>query len=64
MPDDLCLGARGFLAIGAPSAASFFGGMVVEGKRRSCNCGGRMAASPNFGGQNASMRRNLEGKRN
>ncbi|KAK1645294.1 hypothetical protein QYE76_063099 [Lolium multiflorum] len=42
MPGDLSFGARGFLAFGAPSAESFFGDMVVEGKRRSCNCG-RMA---------------------
>jgi hypothetical protein len=32
--------ARGFLALGAPSLAILFGGMVVEEKRRSCNCGG------------------------
>ena len=39
-PGGLCFGARGFLAFGMPSMASFFGGMVVEGKRRICNCGG------------------------
>jgi hypothetical protein len=36
----LSLGAHGFLAFGAPSSAILFGGMVVEEKRRSCNCGG------------------------
>jgi hypothetical protein len=35
----LSLGAHGFLAFGAPSSAILFGGMVVEEKRRSCNCG-------------------------
>jgi hypothetical protein len=50
MPGGLCLGARGFLAVGA----SFFGGMVVEGKRRSCYYRGRrMAVAQNFGGENA-----------
>jgi hypothetical protein len=34
------LGARGFLAFGAPSSAILFGGMVVKEKRRSCYCGG------------------------
>jgi hypothetical protein len=34
------LGARGFLAFGAPLSAILFGGMVVEEKRRICNCGG------------------------
>jgi hypothetical protein len=36
----LSFGARGFLAFGAPSSVIFFGGMVVEEKKRSCNCGG------------------------
>jgi hypothetical protein len=40
MPGGLSLGARGFLAYGAPSSAILFGGMVVGEKRRSCNCGG------------------------
>jgi hypothetical protein len=40
IPGGLSLGARGFLAFGAPSSAILFGGMVVEEKRRSCNCGG------------------------
>jgi hypothetical protein len=40
MSDGLSLGARGFLAFGAPSSAILFGGMVVDEKRRSCNCGG------------------------
>jgi hypothetical protein len=40
IPVGLSLGARGFLAFGAPSPAILFGGMVVEEKRRSCNCGG------------------------
>jgi hypothetical protein len=35
----LSLGARGFLAFGALSSAILFGGMVVEEKRRSYNCG-------------------------
>jgi hypothetical protein len=30
----------GFLAFGVPSSAILFGGMVVDEKRRSCNCGG------------------------
>jgi hypothetical protein len=38
-PGGLSFGARGFLAFGVPSSAIFFGGMVVEEKRRSCNCG-------------------------
>jgi hypothetical protein len=36
-PGGLSFGARGFLPFGAPSPAIFFGGMVVEEKRRSCN---------------------------
>jgi hypothetical protein len=40
IPGGLSLGARDFLAFGAPSLAILFGGMVVEEKRRSCNCGG------------------------
>jgi hypothetical protein len=39
-PDGLSFGTHGFLAFGAPSSAIFFGGMVVEEKRRSCNCEG------------------------
>jgi hypothetical protein len=39
IPGGLSLGARGFLAFGASSSAILFGGMVVEEKRRSCNCG-------------------------
>jgi hypothetical protein len=38
-PGGLSFGARGFLAFGVLSSAIFFGGMVVEEKRRSCNCG-------------------------
>jgi hypothetical protein len=38
-PCGLYFGAGGFLAFGAPSSAIFFGCMVVEGKRRNCNCG-------------------------
>jgi hypothetical protein len=59
-PGGLSFGARGFLAFGAPSSAIFFGGMVVEGERRSCNCGG-MA---DFGRENGYMRRILEEKQN
>jgi hypothetical protein len=40
IPGGLSLGARGFLAFGAPSSVILFGGMVVEEKRRSCSCGG------------------------
>jgi hypothetical protein len=40
IPGGLSLGARGFLDFGASSSAILFGGMVVEEKRRSCNCGG------------------------
>jgi hypothetical protein len=40
IPGGLSLGARGLLAFGVPSSAILFGGMVVEEKRRSCNCGG------------------------
>jgi hypothetical protein len=54
IPGGLSLGARGFLALGAPSLAILFGGMVVEEKRRSCNCG-------DFGGENGYMRCILEG---
>jgi hypothetical protein len=39
-PGSLSFGACDFLAFGAPSSPIFFGGMVVEEKRRSCNCGG------------------------
>jgi hypothetical protein len=38
-PGGFSFGACGFLAFGAPSSAIFFGDMVVEGKRWSCNCG-------------------------
>jgi hypothetical protein len=34
-----------------PSSAIFFGGMVVEGERRSCNCGGMAVAPLKFGGE-------------
>jgi hypothetical protein len=41
MPGGLSLGpAHGFLAFGVPSSVILFGGMVVEEKSRSCNCGG------------------------
>jgi hypothetical protein len=53
----LSFSACGFLAFGASSSAIFFGGMVVEGERRSCNYGG-MA---DFGGENEYMRCILEG---
>jgi hypothetical protein len=56
IPDGLSLGARGFLAFGASSSAILFGGMVVEKKRRSCNCGG-------FWRGNGYMRRILEGNK-
>jgi hypothetical protein len=59
-PGDLSFGARGFLAFDAPSSAIFFGGMVVEGERRSCNYGGM----EEFSGENGYMRRILEGKQN
>jgi hypothetical protein len=49
------LGARGFLAFGASSSAILFGGMVVEEKRRSCNCGGfrrgKWVYAVHFGGK-------------
>jgi hypothetical protein len=55
MPGGLSLGARGFLAFGAPSSAILFGGMVVEEKRRSCNCGGlrrgKWVYAAHFGGK-------------
>jgi hypothetical protein len=55
MPGGLSLGARGFLAFGAPSPAILFGGMVVEEKRRSCNCGGfrrgKWVYATHFGGK-------------
>jgi hypothetical protein len=38
-PVGLSFGARGFLPFDALSSRIFFGGMVVEEKRRSCNCG-------------------------
>jgi hypothetical protein len=58
-PASLSFGARGFLAFGAPSSAISFGGMVVEGERRSCHYGGMVE----FGGENGHMRHILEGKR-
>jgi hypothetical protein len=39
-PSGLSFGARGFLPFGAPLSTILFGGMVVEEKRRSYNCGG------------------------
>jgi hypothetical protein len=54
IPGGLSLGALGFLTFGAPLLAILFGGMVVEEKRRSYNCG-------YFGGENGYMRRILEG---
>jgi hypothetical protein len=39
MPSGLSLGARGFLVFYAPLSAILFGGMVVEEKWKSCNCG-------------------------
>jgi hypothetical protein len=55
MPGGLSLVARGFLAFGAPSSAILFGGMVVEEKRRSCNCGGfrrvKCVYAAHFGGK-------------
>jgi hypothetical protein len=55
MPDGLSLGARGFLAFGAPSSAILFGGMVVGEKMRSCNCGGfwwgKWVYAAHFGGK-------------
>jgi hypothetical protein len=55
IPSGLSFGARGFLAFGAPSSAIFFGGMVVEEKRRSCNCGefrrGKWVYAAHFGGK-------------
>jgi hypothetical protein len=54
IPGGLSLGAHGFLAFGAPSSA-LFGGMVVEEKRRSCNCGGfrwgKWVYAAHFGGK-------------
>jgi hypothetical protein len=48
-------GARGFLAFGTPSSVILFGGMVVEEKRRSCNCGGfqrgKWVYAVHFGGK-------------
>jgi hypothetical protein len=38
--------------------------MVVEGKRRSCNCGGMAVAFPKFGGEMGYMQRILEEKQN
>jgi hypothetical protein len=56
MPVGLSLGARGFLAFGAPSSAIHFGGMVVKEKRRSCYCAG-------FWREKGYMRRILEGNK-
>jgi hypothetical protein len=55
IPAGLSLGAHGFLAFDAPSSAILFGGMVVEEKRRSCNCGGfwwgKWVYAAHFGGK-------------
>jgi hypothetical protein len=55
IPAGLSLGARGFLAFGMPSLMILFGGMVVEEKRRSCNCGGfrrgKWVYAAHFGGK-------------
>jgi hypothetical protein len=55
MPGGLSLGARGFLAFGAPSSAILFGGIVVGEKRRSYNCGGfrrgKLVYVAHFGGK-------------
>jgi hypothetical protein len=55
IPGGLSLGARGFLAFSVPSSAILFGGMVVEEKRRSCNCGGfrrgKWVYAAHFGGK-------------
>jgi hypothetical protein len=55
IPAGLSLGARGFLAFGALSSVILFGGMVVEEKRRSCNCGGfwqgKWVYAEHFGGK-------------
>jgi hypothetical protein len=55
IPGGLSLGARGFLAFGTPSSAILFGGMVVEEKRRSSNCGefrrGKWVYAAHFGGK-------------
>jgi hypothetical protein len=52
-PGGLSLGARGFLAFGAPSSI-LFGGMMVE-EKRSCNCGGfrrgKWVYAVHFGGK-------------
>jgi hypothetical protein len=54
-PGGLSFGALGFLAFGAPSSAIVFGGMVVEEKRRSCNCRGirrgKWVYATHFGGK-------------
>jgi hypothetical protein len=55
IPGGLSFGARGFLAFVAPSLAILFGGVVVEEKRRSCNCGGiwrgKWVYATHFGGK-------------
>jgi hypothetical protein len=55
MPGGISLGARGFLAFGAPSSTILFGGMVVGEKRRSCNCAGfrwgKWVYAAHFGGK-------------
>jgi hypothetical protein len=55
IPTGLSLGAHGFLAFRAPSSTILFGGMVVEEKRRSCNCGafrwGKWVYAAHFGGK-------------
>jgi hypothetical protein len=55
IPGGLSLGARSFLAFGALSSAILFGSMVLEEKRRSCNCGGfrrgKWVYAAHFGGK-------------
>ena len=53
-PGGLSFAARGFLVFGKPSSPIFFGGIVVEGKRRSYNCGewrGEWGYAAQFGGK-------------
>jgi hypothetical protein len=55
IPGGLSFGAHGFLTFSAPSSAIFFGGMVVEEKRSSCNRGGirrgKWVYAAHFGGK-------------